>query len=57
MSCGGIQALADKGYLQVAVRNAGYIDASFTVTVRSCWPGACPRMPAVVASLLVEHSA
>ena len=33
VSCGGIQALADRGYLQVGVRNAGYIDASFTVTV------------------------
>lgn len=31
--CGGIQALADRGYLQVGVRNAGHIDASFTVTV------------------------
>lgn len=33
VSCGGFQALADRGYMQVDVRNAGYIASSYTVSV------------------------
>ena len=31
-TCGGFTALNDRGYLQVALQNAGAIAASFTVT-------------------------
>ncbi len=36
VKCGGFVALSDKGYLQVDVRNTGYIASSYYVTVRAC---------------------
>jgi hypothetical protein len=58
VSCGGIQALADRGYLQVAVRNAGYIDASFTISVESAQPSILPAhmLPGCAAGVAITFN-
>ena len=49
-ACGGFEALADRGYLRVAVRNLGHLDADYMVGVANCSRGVDAE-PAKLASV------
>lgn len=40
--CGGFQAMATQGYLEVEVRNSGFLPADYVVTVVNCSEGVRP---------------